>query len=253
MNNFNILFAVILSGFLVFSACKKGNDISNKPEKIYYGDLINPSISELQTFYDNEYNVIDGNVEFANIDSLFNMKAFSHLRKITGSFRVEHNYHFFSFSGLNNLESIGNSFVVFDNNAVVNFKGLDNLQSVSDGFIISVNTKLESLEGLGKLQNIDTLFIIEHNTKLNNLDGLYQLKYAGNLLVFNNAELKSLSGLTSIEVVRNKLVIEDNPDLTDFCSIRKLLTINGVGGYVGISNNLFNPSTEDIIAGNCSQ
>lgn len=237
---------------LILSACKK-DDENEAPEKIYPYDLINPTFAELQSFYEDGYNVIDGNVELDNIDSLFNMLTFSNLRKITGHFRIENNYELASFDGLNNLKTIGDSFIIFNNRGdLPNLEGLNNLQSISDGFIISSNSRLKSLEGIYSLKSING-FIIEGNHDLINLDGLYELHHVVNLLVSNNNELNNLEGLNNIQSISNKLSLYDNKNLLNFCSIRILLANNGVGGEISINNNLFNPSVGDIIAGNCSQ
>jgi hypothetical protein len=42
-----------------------------------------------------------------------------------------------------------------------------------------------------------------------------------------------------------------NYNLSDFCGIKPLLNANGVVGQTNISDNLYNPTEEDIITGNC--
>lgn len=255
MINFKILLTIILSSILILSACKKDDsNIPEEPENIYPYDLINPSIGELRSFFEDGYNVIDGNVELNNIDSLGSLLTLSNVRKITGYFMIKNNYNIDSFNGLIKLKTIGVSFIIHRNRGdFTNLEGLNNLESVSDGLIISENSGLTSLVGLNSLHSTSSGIVIEHNDGLINLGGLSELNSVANLLIINNHNLKNLDGLNNIQSISNNLTIFDNPNLIDFCSIRNVLAINGVDGAISFHSNLFNPTVEDIIAGNCSR
>ena len=179
-----LLFSIIIIGIIAGStSCNKDDDNSNEPEesKPYQGSLINPTFEELQTFYEEGYDVINGSVEFDNVQNLANMLTLSNVKYIKSNFKI-----------LNNNE-------------------------------------LLSLEGLSKLDSIGGDFNIDNNDKLANLDGL-----------------------SNLSAVDGKFTITNNDALLNFCGIKPLLTANGVA-EISIYDNYYNPSPDDIIAGNCGE
>ncbi len=72
-------------------------------------------------------------------------------------------------------------------------------------------------------------------------------------MIHDNYKLINIDGLSNLTSVDESLNIINNYALTDLCGIKNILTINGVSGDISIAQNLYNPTVEDIIAGNCSQ
>jgi len=87
LNNLAAFLVIVFITLLATTSCSKKEEPKPEPkpevpEKIYHGDLINPTSEELQTFFDDGYNVIDGNVEFINMIWLNNMQTLSNVREI---------------------------------------------------------------------------------------------------------------------------------------------------------------------------
>ena len=68
------------------------------------------------------------------------------------------------------------------------------------------------------------------------------------MYIRENNNLNSLFGLENLNQV-DKLEIQNNELLDDFCALNHLFT-NGNSGSINFSGNLSNPSTDDII-NNC--
>jgi hypothetical protein len=171
------------------------------------------------------------------------------------------------------------SFIYIQESPILqNINGLQNLQSLQSDSEITLSelplvTNLTPLQGIsgemGRLQlvflpaleNLDPLINI---TRINSgldifqCDGLDDLGGLANLrsiqsdffIGFNDL-LISLEGLSNLESVGGNLTIREN-GVIDFCDIQNLLGANGVSGVVTIENNVYNPSVQDIIDGNCS-
>jgi hypothetical protein len=59
-----------------------------------------------------------------------------------------------------------------------------------------------------------------------------------------------LEGLQNINSFNGKLKFRNNQALSNFCAVSN--SINAAES-IDIQNNAYNPSKEDILAGNCSQ
>lgn len=107
------------------------------------------------------------------------------------------------------------------------------------------------LDGQAALVNIEGNLIIQSDGSDNifDLTVLQNLTLiTGNLQIIGNPILSNLSHLSSLTTVEGgEITIQDNRNLVNFC---------GLGGLTGsitesISNNGFNPSLANILAGNC--
>ena len=134
---------------------------------------------------------------------------------------------------------------------LLNMLTLSNIKTINGHLIVSQNPDLISFEGLENLTNIGGDLILNQN-RITNIDALSNLtNINGDLHIIDNA-LTNIDGLSNIISVSGDLIISGNYHLVDLCGIKTLLTINGVGGNTTINSNLYNPSVDDIIAGNCS-
>jgi len=283
MKKQKIVFVVLISFLFSMTSCKKDNAEDNNPEqevpeKIYQASLINPTMDELQNFYDGKYNVINGNVEFSEVDGLLNMLALSNVKSIKGSLVLDGNYELSTLDGLNKLEEIRGDLNIISNYKIESINGLENLNYIGGDFSIRYTTKLKELTGLNKLLTIGGDLVIRSNSILVDFYGLENLQTVGgdvhfgendninfnglnnihtvkgNLSIgFGNSSLESLNGLNNIETIGGDLNIFSNELLTDLCAIRDILTDHGVEGTISITNNAYNPSVNDIINGYCSQ
>jgi hypothetical protein len=136
---------------------------------------------------------------------------------------------FSNLNGLNSLTSIGGALIISKTIGLQNLSGLKNLATVEDYIILSYNQGLTSI-GLESLTSVGNYFNILFNDDLINLEGLTMLRSNGgnpDLTIWSNGKLK------------------------DFCGIKPLLS--DFTGVFSVMSNLYNPTQQDIIDGNCSQ
>lgn len=113
-----------------------------------------------------------------------------------------------------------------------------------------IGTAITSLQSLSRMKKINGDLRIE-NTSLTNLEGLDNLTaITGKLIVSGNRLLVSMDGIYSWDDIFYVL-IEDNPELVDYCSLTAYAQKNNPAGM--IHGNAYNPTFEQIANGNCSK
>ena len=119
-----LTFVILLSQ----SSCKKdNNNDTNEPQNIYQSSLVNPTLEELQIFYEQGYDVINGSVVLRDIDELINMLALSNIITIKGALKIISNSTLISLEGLSNLTSVGGSLSIETNNVLSDLCGIRNI------------------------------------------------------------------------------------------------------------------------------
>lgn len=86
--------------------------------------------------------------------------------------------------------------------------------------------------------------IHKENQDLRSLNGLNELKTIGGKLIIRDTSISSLKGLENLTTVKNGVEIKYNKKLLDYCSI----TNYNLKKKLNISNNLFNPSAEELLS-----
>ncbi len=83
---------------------------------------------------------------------------------------------------------------------------------------------------------------------MDNLESIY----GGNFTISGNKNLKSLKGLNNLTSIihpnGNSRAIEifENPKLSEYCAIKKIVSNSDNKFYLITTNNLYNPTIEDI-------
>ena len=97
--NTKYLTSMLIIAFCLLVGCSKNaelptdsNPLPLPGDKIYSGDLINPTMEELQVFYGENYTIINGNVFLDSIQGLTDLLTFSNVKKIDGEFNIGYNY-----------------------------------------------------------------------------------------------------------------------------------------------------------------
>jgi hypothetical protein len=125
---------------------------------------------------------------------------------------------------------------------------------------IQNNEGLTSIGSISQIVSIDN-FDIRDNIGLTTLGNFPDLAYLGLSFIYDNVDLQNLNGLEQVNDVE-AIVIAGNELLANFCSLENLVVygngaeqevIDGAYRLDIIPNNAYNPTVEDIIAGNCSQ
>jgi len=136
---------------------------------------------------------------------------------------------FSNLNGLSSLTSIGGSLLITKTIGLQNLSDLRNLSTVGHDISLSFNQGLTSI-GLENLSSVGNYVFINYNENLIDLEGLTKLRSNGgkpDLSIWNNVKLK------------------------DFCAIKPLL--NDFTGIFSVTGNLYNPTRQNIVDGNCSQ
>ncbi|NQX81159.1 MAG: hypothetical protein HRT66_04065 [Flavobacteriaceae bacterium] len=148
-----------------------------------------------------------------------------------------------SLTSLVGLESLTNALylIIEHNNSLVNLEGLNNLD-----LIVSEGSMMGPPSGY-----ID----IAYNTSLINLVGLESLVNASVLNIRYNDGITSLDGLDNLIYIED-VYIENNETLSNYCALGELVSasINEQTGFemsLYIYSNLYNPSYEDLVEGDC--
>lgn len=210
-------------------------------------------------------------------ESLKSVEGLQNLRSISSNITIEYNGNLEDLSGMGFLETgpftmniqnnpkltsidrfrMRNSpsnettwALIENNNELKGIEPLDGLTSITN-LMISGNRELIDLQPLSNLEVVSHLNVVA-NDQLENLKGLENLREAGILYVAGNSQLSSLDGLSSLLTVSNNFKISGNESLKDFCAITNLIDGGGVENEFDISFNAFNPSVDDLAAGNCS-
>jgi hypothetical protein len=141
---------------------------------------------------------------------------------------------------------------ISDNPKLENIDGLSSLKTVSKTIIIGNNNSIQNINALSGLTEIGKSIAIQHNAKLDDISGLSNLTSVGDglTIIYNN--IANLDALTNVKTVKGDLWISNNSNLNDLCGIKTLATEGEIVGNIYISENKYNPSIDDIKAGNCS-
>lgn len=218
--------------------------------EIFYGDEINFATLEHYSF--------DGApilTSQEDVDSFFSI-GFTQV----GGFIIQEDEpgNITDLSALSTLLEINSSFSVpygikiTGNVALNSLEGLENLRVLNGNVAIGGNN-LSNISQLSKIEVVEGDFFLSSEPLINSLEDLSNLKAVDGQLGISGLEnLESLAGLENIEIVSGELYIVNNANLTDFCSLQKLID-NGFSNYYTVFLNKYNPTLEDLQAGNCSQ
>ena len=158
--------------------------------------------------------LIFGNQELQNLEGLNN------LEEIVKSLSVYHCSSLSSLSGLDSLSQIGSDLHLRFATVLTDMSSLQKLENINGSIVLQGLDSLRSLQGLDSIKNIGTaddnfsglLGIVDCHS-LENLNHLSGLKSLSNLQIWDNGQLKTLSGLQNLDTIRTELSILQNPAL----------------------------------------
>uniref|UniRef100_UPI003A8F7F1C hypothetical protein n=1 Tax=Gelidibacter japonicus TaxID=1962232 RepID=UPI003A8F7F1C len=200
----------------------------------YVGDVFLSNQQEVDDFGANNYSVIIGNLLIGAYNVDLDFSSLIYLTEIQGELAFDCKF-CSSLQGFNNLTSL-NSLTLRRFENLPNFEGLNGLTNVEGNVLIggdffNKNLNLYSLDGLENLTTVGGYVHVQGNDQLQDLDGF--------------------SGLQNVE--GEYLRVRANFNLTDLCGLTNIVVSGGIAGYYSVYENLYNPTEQDIIDGNCSQ
>ena len=187
--------------------------------------------------------------------SLTDLTGLENLTSAGGPLNIENNENLTSLNGLNFITYIGSSstsdgayggLTIANNPSLTSLNGLESLDTVRCGIYILNNSELTSL---GSLINITTTepcwswattywnITISGNASLTSLSGLDSLNSVKNLNISDNDVLTSLSGLDNIDpLLLYYLQVENNPNLCE-CYLPNICDYLENQGEASVSGN----------------
>jgi len=220
---------------------------------------------------------ITGNLEIRGAD-ITDLATLYSLNSVGGDLRINYNYVLTNLDGLDNITSVGGNLAIWNNADLTNLDGLSNITFVEGALEIDYNYAITNLDGLGNTNSVGWDLHIVNNYALTNLVGLSNItSVGGNLYIAGNDIITNLGGLSNITFVGRRLQIDFNDALTNldglsnitfvgadlridgndslysFCGLYALLNANGLKGSYFVSNNLLNPTQQEILnSGPCT-
>lgn len=210
-----------------------------------------------------------------NNNALTSLDGLSNLDSVEVELKITNNDNLSSILGISNLSYIGQELTIKSNLNLINLDGLNNLNNMSDGRIsIEDNLNLNQIHGLENQTNLYSLKL-SNNEVLVNLNGLHNIYNLQSLRIINNDALTSLEGLdnltqsNSIDITTNAslsslngldnltsafwIYIYDNAVLADYCALNTFVNnISSTFDFFTATQNLYNPTIEDLIDGICA-
>jgi hypothetical protein len=186
---------------------------------------------------------------------LNSIKGFKNLKTVGAMFNIG-GKNLTDISGFSNLESVGQDLRI----VTTGLTGLSGLAKLSSSglnenrlIFISDNTKLITLKGLASITTMVGVYIVR-NPVLIDLDGLEKvvtMKYG--ITIGQNDKLANLNGLSNVDGTITSISITENNVLKNLCGITKVVKAGAITGGYYVTSNGYNPTQQQIIAGQCSQ
>ncbi len=243
------LLVLILIYSLISCSSDSPTEIS---ENIFTGDVSLNTQEEVDSFGSNNYTEIIGDLYIGDpnfVTDINSLEILSTLQKV-GNLNISVD-ELTSFNGLNNLTTVnGDCSIRSVNNEMENFVGLNNLTEIIGSFGFG-RSYFQNLTGLENLNSIGGSLFIGAGYQLNTLTGFSISTIGGDLKLENCDLLTEVAGMESLISVNGNLYIQDNELLSDFCDLTDFFT-SGSYNEVTITDNLYNPTLEDILNNNCS-
>ena len=232
--------------FLFLIGCNKDG---NTDDKIHFGDVIINTQEDLESFGENEYVQIEGNLTLEGKDDnsqITDLSPLLSLESIKGGLSIEHTS-ITTLKGLNNLVTVGN-LAFSENQKLSSLVDLKNLTSINGDFALTRNHSLTSLQGLANLSLISEGIWFQSNHGLQSLAGMEKPITITRLLLFENIALKNLAGLSNISFVENASIqitghweIDNLDGLKNFNKpgqfyITDNKALTNVGGFENLTN-----------------
>ena len=201
------------------------------------------------------------------------MTSLSGLEKLASvgySFRINNNINLKSLDGLESLREAGFLYLSYSN-VISDIKDLSNLTTLH-GIQIEHCSNLVSVSGFNKVDSMEGNIALNDNSNLEIISGFQNLQKLGGMNIYNNNNFRSMAGFENLKEVldisvhQNKnlevidglknlksiryLTLNNNKNLSDYCILKSYIDVIS---NLTIEFNLYNPSRQDIIEGNCSK
>ncbi len=211
----------------------------------------NPVLITINSF--ENVTIIGGPILIDNNFILSEISAFNNLTSVN-SIRIELNSELLAITGFSNLVSLENTVTISDSPNLSSITAFTQLESSGD--LTLINLGIEHVDSFNMLKTVREQLFIGECANLIDITGLSNFESVtfegfGSFVISNNEELSTLNGLESLIEIAGFLSINENPQLSNFCALENLLNTDTPSNF-DIYQNLFNPTIQDILDGNCT-
>ena len=213
------------------------------------GVEFNPKITSLECF--SNIKELDGACSITENNALSSLKGLNQITTIGGNLTITQNKGLNNIFDLSALTTVEGSLTVSNNPLLTNLNGLSQLKTISGAIFILDNDNLFDINALQTLSSFSGELYLNLNSNLRNVDGLTGLTGIKRLQIVHCDALKNLDGLANLSSVDGTVLIQSNDLLDDFCGLTNLIN-KGFSGDYSVAGNLFNPTMQNIIDGNCN-
>lgn len=192
---------------------------------------ITGTVSDLSSLKDLE--ILDVEVFSINNSMVTALVGLNNVRT-AGAIDIRFNSNLLNLNGLDNLQGCNGDFFIISNDNLKTFNSLNELYAINGTLNISANKNLENFNGLNKLKALYEIYITD-NAKLKNLVGLSSLQTVAweAFYITNNQSLESLTGLYSLKKI-GQLQIESNVNLKN---LKGLESLEEITFFINVHNN----------------
>lgn len=186
-----------------------------------------------------------------NNNLLENTNTIGNLNNFSGYIKVSNNPSLINLTFSNKIKQL-KSIEIYDNASLEGISGLNNITKIDDFLFLNDNKSLSNIDFSSLIDIGGSLSIV--NNLLTDMSAFNNLSTIGGLFeVMSNTSLTSLNGLSNLTSVNKTFNIWNNYMLSDYCSLAAIVQNNGISGTFSTIGNLFNPTEQNIIDGNCNQ
>lgn len=211
---------------------------------------------------------IGGNLEIGDNESLLDLNGLQNLESIDGELYL-FNCKFQDLNHLNNLTSIGSDLRLENNPSLSDLNGLGSLTAIGGNCKIYNNDALINIDDLNNLISIEGVINLQYNDNLLNIDntfdglasveGLYishsyftsfnmlnNLNTIGYIRIYDNDQLTSIQGFSSLNTINSILTISGCDILTSITGFQNLSSVEHLMLGADIGSNFDLPDLSDI-------
>ncbi len=197
---------------------------------------------------------LESDLVIKNNDQITNLQGIPNQLTTVRYLYITNNNSLVNLDGLQNITNITKKIFIESNNSLENLNGIQNLaSSVTEGINIINNNVLYDITAFSSTTTIAGSIYFVANNNLVNLSGLDNLsEINGNFTIDSHPFIINLDDLSNLQSVNGDFKINHNPQLNNLCGIANLITNGTITGDYIVETNLYNPTQQDIIDGNCS-
>lgn len=216
---------------------------------------------------------IGGDLSITYNSILSSLEGLEGLRTISGIFGMHSNPEIVDLEPLETAESMGevrignneklkhiwllpdalsvDHIYIYNNSSLEVIEGFEKVHNIKYDLEITGNPRLRTIPKFEDLTSINFGLYILRNYQLENI-GFPKLEHITYNLEIMNTMASEITGFNELRYVGHSVLIWGNSKLSNFCNFLPLVTQGEVGALFILSDNSFNPSYEELKAGNCA-